>query len=520
VLLPAAAMSGLSLEQVEALLAHELAHVRRHDYLVNLLQSAVETLLFYHPAVWLVSRRVRQERELCCDDLAISVCSDRVAYASALADLESLRAMPSPALAATGGSLLTRVRRILGHDEVSALAGRSQSLAGVAILASIILLAGGQAARARAEDAAKNEPIQAAPKPSQTPAPIQSVVGGIVGGVVGGVKGGVSKGVNGGVVGGPQGAVVGGVDGGVQGGVQGGVVKQNPELIVEADDDLRRLAIGDEILVWVRSPINQPEFSSRSFSIQADGTVRLPHLSGPLHLAGLNVGDARQLIRKTLIDSQQYLNPTVEMSLIAGNAKEPKEIAPEQQVIGPFRVGDHIRIDVGDPQASDSFRLFATIQPDGTVATSPQISESVFAVAKLKLAGETANTIAAVIADRYRVRNLPVPPIDVTFDDRNQVANISRYARRQSPAAVTTIAEQTFSVDGYVKKPGKYNWETGMTLEKALAAAGGVTVDGAPNRISVKRKDPKTGDYITIKAAKMDMAIEADDVITVPPRYF
>ncbi|TAK14966.1 MAG: M56 family metallopeptidase, partial [Acidobacteria bacterium] len=113
VLLPAAAMSGLSMAQVEALVAHELAHVRRHDYLVNLLQSAVETLLFYHPAVWLVSRRIRQDRELCCDDLALVVCGDRVAYASALADLESLRAMPSPALAANGGSLVARIRRIL-----------------------------------------------------------------------------------------------------------------------------------------------------------------------------------------------------------------------------------------------------------------------------------------------------------------------------------------------------------------------------------------------------------------------
>ena len=116
VILPTAALSGLTPVQVEALLAHELAHVRRHDYLVNLLQSVVETLLFYHPAVWWLSRDVREAREHCCDDLAVAVC-DRVVYASALADLAALASMTAGqrfALAATDGSLVSRVRRILG----------------------------------------------------------------------------------------------------------------------------------------------------------------------------------------------------------------------------------------------------------------------------------------------------------------------------------------------------------------------------------------------------------------------
>jgi beta-lactamase regulating signal transducer with metallopeptidase domain len=115
VLLPGAALAGLSPTQLEALLAHELAHVRRHDYLVNLLQSVIETLLFYHPAVWWVSRQVRIEREHCCDDLAIGVC-DRLVYASALTELATLTT-PRLALAATDGSLLRRVRRILASGE-------------------------------------------------------------------------------------------------------------------------------------------------------------------------------------------------------------------------------------------------------------------------------------------------------------------------------------------------------------------------------------------------------------------
>ena len=80
VLLPASALTGLTPQQLELILAHELAHIRRHDYLVNLFQVAVETLLFYHPAVWWVSRQIRIEREHACDDLAVAVCGDPVAY--------------------------------------------------------------------------------------------------------------------------------------------------------------------------------------------------------------------------------------------------------------------------------------------------------------------------------------------------------------------------------------------------------------------------------------------------------
>ncbi|HUQ85957.1 MAG TPA: M56 family metallopeptidase [Vicinamibacterales bacterium] len=115
VLLPAAALSGLSPEQLQAILAHELAHVRRHDYLVNLLQSMIETLLFYHPAMWWVSSQVRAEREHCCDDLAVEVCGDRLIYVTALAELTTIASHRAFALAATDGSIVARVRRILGR---------------------------------------------------------------------------------------------------------------------------------------------------------------------------------------------------------------------------------------------------------------------------------------------------------------------------------------------------------------------------------------------------------------------
>ncbi|MCE2541062.1 MAG: M56 family metallopeptidase [Acidobacteria bacterium] len=116
VLLPVAALANLTPAQVEAILAHELAHVRRHDYLVNLLQSFGETVLFFHPAVWWVSGRIRAEREHCCDDVALLVSGDRVGYASALAALEEWRGgEAAPALGAADGPLGGRVRRILGR---------------------------------------------------------------------------------------------------------------------------------------------------------------------------------------------------------------------------------------------------------------------------------------------------------------------------------------------------------------------------------------------------------------------
>ena len=125
VLVPATAFTGLSAEQIEALLAHELAHVRRHDYLVNLLQTAAETLLFYHPGVWWVSRQMRSERENCCDDLAVEVCGSALTYAKALTEMEQMRGTASKlgatgwAMAADGGSLLGRVQRLLGMNETS-----------------------------------------------------------------------------------------------------------------------------------------------------------------------------------------------------------------------------------------------------------------------------------------------------------------------------------------------------------------------------------------------------------------
>jgi len=134
VLLPIASLSGLTTQQIEMILAHELAHIRRHDFIVNLMQAVVETLLFYHPAVWWISQRIRVEREHCCDDVAVAMFGDPLQYARALTRFEELRLDPAHALlAANGGSLLTRIRRLVGARGESAN-WSSQLAAGAGLL--------------------------------------------------------------------------------------------------------------------------------------------------------------------------------------------------------------------------------------------------------------------------------------------------------------------------------------------------------------------------------------------------
>jgi GWxTD domain-containing protein len=111
ILVPVESLTGMPAEHLAALLAHELAHIRRRDYLASVLQSVAEAVLFYHPAVWWVSEQIRATRELCCDDMAVAASDDVLVYARALAALESARV--STMVAANGGSLRERIRRLI-----------------------------------------------------------------------------------------------------------------------------------------------------------------------------------------------------------------------------------------------------------------------------------------------------------------------------------------------------------------------------------------------------------------------
>jgi formylglycine-generating enzyme required for sulfatase activity len=146
ILLPAGLATGLAADEIEAVLAHEFAHIRRLDYLVNLLQAAAETALFYHPAIWWVSRRIRAERENCCDDVAVGVLGNPVRYVEALATVANIgmpasaSREPRPAVVALGTSgrnLVDRVRRLLGLPDPTC---SSVAASATAILLLVALL--------------------------------------------------------------------------------------------------------------------------------------------------------------------------------------------------------------------------------------------------------------------------------------------------------------------------------------------------------------------------------------------
>jgi beta-lactamase regulating signal transducer with metallopeptidase domain len=135
--LPACLLTQLSPTQLEALLAHELAHVKRLDWIWNGAQRLIEALLFYHPGVWWLSRRIRQERENACDDIAVALCGDAIALAEALATLEGLQTSTRIlALAANGASLMNRIKRLLSPESPPSMPWRPAllSMLGVAAL--------------------------------------------------------------------------------------------------------------------------------------------------------------------------------------------------------------------------------------------------------------------------------------------------------------------------------------------------------------------------------------------------
>jgi len=134
VFLPLTALTGLSESQLRAVIAHELAHIKRFDSFVNGFQVVVETLLFYHPAVWWLNRHIRTERENCCDDIAIVLCGDAIEYARALALMEEWRVAPAMAMAANRGPLSGRIMRLLGIDHLRS------DLRGVGLMAAALCL--------------------------------------------------------------------------------------------------------------------------------------------------------------------------------------------------------------------------------------------------------------------------------------------------------------------------------------------------------------------------------------------
>jgi beta-lactamase regulating signal transducer with metallopeptidase domain len=141
VLLPVTALTGLSEEQLQLVIVHELAHIQRLDPFVNVFQISVETLLFYHPAVWWLNKRIRAEREHCCDDVAVSLCGNPVEYARALTLMEEWRTAPALAMAVNRGPLSERIFRVLGLKSIGA-GTRGMGLTGGLLCLTAALVAG------------------------------------------------------------------------------------------------------------------------------------------------------------------------------------------------------------------------------------------------------------------------------------------------------------------------------------------------------------------------------------------
>jgi bla regulator protein blaR1 len=162
ILLPMGLATGLSVKELEAVLAHELAHIRRADYLVNILQTLVEIVFFFHPAIWYISAKIREERENCCDDLAMEMVGDKIHLAKALTNVELFRQRESLAMAFGGNkqNLLSRVQRILGVNSSKTRSYEGFFAVMLVILASIFYV--------NIEEANAQEPVP----PKRTVAPI------------------------------------------------------------------------------------------------------------------------------------------------------------------------------------------------------------------------------------------------------------------------------------------------------------------------------------------------------------
>jgi bla regulator protein blaR1 len=165
ILFPIGLFSGLSVIQIEIILMHELAHLRRHDYLVNAVQRLIESFFFYHPATWWISSVMSNEREHCCDDVVVSTIGNAHEYALALIALEENRfSSREPALAVTGGNLMKRIHRLLHPSRsISALA----PLVAVAILiAAAVSMAGLHLGPSKQLSAATKVPLSTSAKSS------------------------------------------------------------------------------------------------------------------------------------------------------------------------------------------------------------------------------------------------------------------------------------------------------------------------------------------------------------------
>ena len=161
ILVPVSIFTSMPHDQIRAILAHELSHIKRYDHIINFMQALAEVILFFHPAIWWISRQIRYEREHCCDDVTVQTIKQPKILAEALLQLELLRTSQThkqATLAANGGSLMNRIKRLLLNQNKNQNAWKATlSIASLALVAAISV--GASNLQANADDTAKNSPV-------------------------------------------------------------------------------------------------------------------------------------------------------------------------------------------------------------------------------------------------------------------------------------------------------------------------------------------------------------------------
>jgi bla regulator protein blaR1 len=139
ILMPVSIASGFSVSQIEVILAHELAHLKRHDFFINGVQSVLEVVFFFHPAMWWLSAQIRKERENCCDDIAVAVTQNKLLLAKTLVQLQETSSMPTLAMAfgKKPYSLLERIQRIVGINQPRSFTREGMYIAGAMLVTFI-----------------------------------------------------------------------------------------------------------------------------------------------------------------------------------------------------------------------------------------------------------------------------------------------------------------------------------------------------------------------------------------------
>jgi protein involved in polysaccharide export with SLBB domain/beta-lactamase regulating signal transducer with metallopeptidase domain len=487
VLLPTATLAGLSLSQLEALLAHEFAHMRRHDYLVNLLQSAIETLLFYHPAVWLVSRSVRESREQCCDDLTISVC-DRLTYVSALSSVAALRTS-SPALAAGGGSLRYRVERLLRPQSSASF---SMGWLGVIPVALVIAAAMPVASTSQIGAPPTVTPTQSISDPAPEPfvrtvevpptAPRTQVIAEATSQRESAPP--------------PMRPALPVVLDFLMPTTQAMAMPQAPPPAPQ-QAPVRRVAVGDTIKIDFYGLARADEEMRKDYVVGTDGAIQVKHLWA-VPVAGKTFPEVAHAVLSDLVEKKLYPPGVVQVVAIPAEpskeAETPKEVKPEEPIV---------RVQVQGQVMSPGEKPLR-----GTQLT---VSRAIAA----------ANGFTAMAGQDIEIRRRVGEVVETIKMTRAQL-DAGDDPQLLADDIVIVKTGYIFFVAGEVNTPGQKIWAPGMTVGKAISMSNGLTTRGKLGHIERPIKDAagKVIRYERIRTLKPETEVLPGDTLHVARKLF